>query len=54
MTTPSAAGERHHHRGYRLPYILALRYQTVDGKTYNIGEGELAKDLIFGMMLAGG
>jgi hypothetical protein len=40
---------------YRLPHILGLRYQYVDGNGSigTISEGQLTKDLLFGMALMG-
>ena len=40
---------------YRLPHILGMRHQLVEGsgKTYDMGEGELVRTLIFGMILSG-
>jgi len=40
---------------YRLPHILGLRHQLVDGsgKTYDMSEGELVRTLILGMIFSG-
>jgi hypothetical protein len=36
---------------YTLPDILALRYETMGGKTYDISGEELKRDLLFAMAL---
>jgi hypothetical protein len=37
-------------RSETMPHILALRYITVDGKTYDISGQQLARDLAFAMV----